>query len=105
MARRALEARRKREAEEDTANAKSAEQPENYVSQELARTRAQIAAAQDRLDKLVNGDPKDYKAVADALWRLREIERVLDCRPLPGSRRPGRERVTKESPSTAGPLD
>ena len=69
---------------------------DDYTVQRLARTRKQIEMLDEQLEEAP--DARAVKAIADALARLVEIERVLAGRPLPGSRRPGRERP-------AGPTD
>jgi hypothetical protein len=66
------------------------EQSTPYVVGRLARVRERI----DRVDGLLAEavDPLDLDRLARALSTLAELERVLDGRPLPGSRRPGKER-------------
>src|SRR5262245_61688509 len=60
----------------------------------LARVRARIESLLDLLEEQTNKSKPDGAQVdrlASALERLAELERVLDGRPLPGSRRPGRD--------------
>lgn len=78
---------------------------ELYRQTELARTRKEIDACQKAMESSRNGPARDYKALSDALWRLREIERVLAGRPLPGNYRPVREKVKRAAAGAAGPLD
>ena len=62
-------------------------QPEaNFTSRRLTRVREQL----ERLDRMAakEDDPKRIKELADATTRLSEQERILDGRPMPGSRRP-----------------
>lgn len=61
-------------------------EPDRFVASQLTRTRAQIEQLNEQFES--STDPKELKALADALARLCEIERVLDGRPLPGSRKP-----------------
>lgn len=110
-ARKSVLAREKREAEAEQAKAivgqlKAAaivEPCELYVTNRLQRTREQL----ERLDRdlAAADDPKAVKAICDAMRALSEIERTLAGRPLPGSRRPGRERSSKDQGQSAAPLD
>lgn len=64
----------------------------SYLAGRLARVRTQIAKIDELYDKAK--DPLDLDRLARAMSTLAELERVLDNRPLPGSRRPGKERST-----------
>lgn len=66
------------------------ETPSDYVSQRLARVRLQLARLDDLLDS--ETDPQKIDRLASAIARLAEQERQLANRPLPGSRRPPKER-------------
>ena len=66
-----------------------------YVSSQVARVRVQIERLAALLDKAQ--DPLDIDRLARALSVLRKDERVLDGRPEPGSRRPGKERNTQDA--------
>jgi len=61
-------------------------EPAGFVASQLTRTRKQIEQLNEQFES--STDPKELKALADALARLAEIERILDGRPLPGSRKP-----------------
>jgi hypothetical protein len=92
MAAKSHEARRQREAvrrmppQPPQATAQLAD----YVGERLVRVRVQL----DRLDKLMmtESDPQKLDRLASAQARLSEQERILDGRPLPGSRRPGKQK-------------
>jgi hypothetical protein len=75
---------------------------EKYRLERLARTREQIARLDAQL--LASNDPREIKALSDALKNFAEMERILRREPLPGSRRPGREKPERAS-GNAGPLD
>jgi hypothetical protein len=62
----------------------------SFAQLRLIRVRAQL----DKIDALMAecSDTKQLKELADAAHRLQEQERVLDGRPLPGSRKPAPER-------------
>jgi hypothetical protein len=68
-----------------------------YVTERLSRVRGQL----DRLDGLMatEKDPQRIDRLASAQYRLAEQERILSGRPLPGSRRPGREPARHERPA------
>lgn len=74
---------------------------EQYRTQRLARIREQLT----ELEGLLKGqvDWKAIKAISDAIARLSVIEQNLAMRPLPGSRRPGREKPVR-STGNASPL-
>lgn len=71
--------------------AQAAPSPPDYATLRKSCVRAQLA----RLDAmlLTETDPQRLDRLAAAQQRLSEQERILDGRPLPGQRRPGRERV------------
>lgn len=75
---------------------------EKYRLERLARTREQIVRLDAQL--LASIDPREIKALSDALKNFAEMERILRREPLPGSRRPGREKPSKSS-TASGPLD
>lgn len=64
---------------------------QDYVSGELAHVREHLA----KLDELIRleTDPNKLDRLSSAYTRFREEERKLDGRPLPGSRRPGKDRA------------
>lgn len=63
---------------------------DDYLAGQLARTRAQIERVSGMLEEATNDQA--IERLCRALGTLRESERILDDRPLPGSRRPGKER-------------
>lgn len=79
----------------------------DYVQEELACVRRQIAKLNRKLMR--EGDPQAINWLSQALSRLREQERVLDGRPLPGQLRPsskGNRGVTGQDTKTPiQPLD
>jgi hypothetical protein len=79
-----------------------AESPDKYTQDRIARTRRHIQGIDRQLE--ASDDPKEIKSLCDALARLEEIERILSGRPLPGSRRPGRDKPTKSTPAS-GPIE
>jgi hypothetical protein len=64
-----------------------------FTQARLERVRVQIA----RIDALLadEDDPKRLKELADALGRLADQERILAGRPLPGSRRPEKDKPAR----------
>ena len=97
-----LARKRKREAELARLAQKDAladlEPEEKHRLRRVARTREHI----ERLDRMLArcNEPKDLKAIADALAKMEEVERVLSNRPLPGSRRPKAEKADKPANPT-----
>jgi len=95
MAAKSAETRRKLREE----RAKAAQVPElpplpsealpGYLNERLVRVRAQL----DRLDAMLLHavDAQEIERLARAAGVLAEQERLLDGRPLPGSRKPGKE--------------
>lgn len=75
----------------------------SYVLARLARTRAQLAQLDGQLEAAK--EPRDVKAIADAIARLSEVERILAGRPAPGAYRPVREKAKRASAMESGPLD
>lgn len=73
----------------------------NYVTQRLSRVRAQL----DKLDEMIANetDAQTLDRLASAQARLSVQEFALSGRPMPGSRRPGREKPTR-GPVTGGSL-
>jgi len=73
----------------------------SYVIKRLSRVRAHL----DRIDALLaeESDPKRLKELAEASHKLAEQERVLDNRPLPGSRRPAPSSKSLTAPASSGP--
>lgn len=79
-------------------------QPEDeYRKARLKRTRTQLEALDKQLEAAA--EPRDVKAIADAIARLSEVERILAGRPAPGAYRPVREKVKRAAAGAAGPLD
>lgn len=74
----------------------------SFTELRLMRVRKQL----DRLDDMMfkEKDPQKLDRLASAQARLSEQERILDGRPLPGSRRPRPEKPTKDT-STVEPVD
>lgn len=63
----------------------------SYIQRSLLRVREQIEQVNKRMDEALTADVLDAGAIdrlANALTRLREMERVMDGRALPGSKRP-----------------
>lgn len=76
-----------------------------YLGRRLARVRAQIEWLSDQIDSELSKKQPDGQQLnwfCTALERLSELERTTDGRPLPGSRRPGRE-VTRRNALPADP--
>ena len=69
------------------------DQIDSFTFQRLMRVRAQI----ERIDALLadEDEPKQLKELADALTRLADQERILAGRPLPGSRRPEKDKPAR----------
>jgi hypothetical protein len=80
----------------------SAETADRYVAKRIVQVRRQIEGLNERLEAAV--DPKDIKALCDAISKLAELERVLAGRPLPGQRRPGKDAPARR-PATVLPLE
>lgn len=99
MARKATEAREKARKLRKGAGP---EDPAKYIALRLSRTRAQLF----RIDQLIETeqDPQKLDRLVSAQSRLSEQWRIFSGIPLPGSRRPGREKPTKNN-SASGPLD
>jgi hypothetical protein len=95
-AQRSAEVRKQRKLEAETAQeqAKQASailhrSATDHTEVRLIRVRAML----DKLDSMLSEetDPQKIDRLASAQMRLAEQERILDNRPLPGSRRPGKE--------------
>jgi hypothetical protein len=73
-----------------------------YVASRLTRVRAQLS----KLDQLIENetDPQKLDRLVSAQSRLSEQWRIFSGIPLPGSRRPGREKPQRSSPNS-GPVD
>lgn len=69
-----------------------------FLAERLVRVRKQL----DKLDSLIEEerDPNRLDRLASAQSRLSEQKRIMSGRPLPGSRRPARER-TRPAPMGA----
>ena len=74
-----------------------------YVAQRVVQTRAHIEMLDQRLQ--TTRDPRDIKAIADAIAKLQDTERILSGRPLPGQMKPGKAPVPRPSASALGPVD
>jgi len=77
----------------------------SYQAESLVRVRGHIEATQECLTNALQSPKVDAQAVdrlVNALTRLREQERILDGRPLPGSMRP--EKPSRKPSRTTGPL-
>jgi hypothetical protein len=99
------ERKRLEEIQEETER-KSATPKPDYVLNELSRTRTQIAKMNDRLDRaIVRGDARDLKFIADSVAKLREVERILDGRPLPGVNKPTSPPRKGSNSGQISPLD
>lgn len=76
---------------------------DTFAAKRLLRVRAQL----DRLDAELAAcsleDSKRVKELTDAQLRLSEQERILDDRPLPGSRRPSADRTSSQVASRPTP--
>lgn len=82
--------------------AETLEPRNSFVATRLRIAREQLCQLDEQLSQAT--DPKAIKAICDSIRAISEVERVLDGRPSPGSRRPGREKPSKASASS-GPLD
>lgn len=78
------------------------EDPSKYVAARLLRARVQLA----RLDEMIESedDPQKLDRLVSAQSRLSEQWRIFAGIPLPGSRRPGKEKTTRPATDT-GPID
>ena len=66
---------------------------DEYTARRISVTRKQIRLLDDQLASC--RIPKDLKAIADAIYRLSDLERQLSGRPLPGTLKP--ERAVKRA--------
>jgi hypothetical protein len=73
----------------------------DFPRQRLARVRVQL----DRLDEMMmkEKDPQRLDRIASAQAKLAEQERILDGRPLPGSRKPAANKPDRQRPPMADP--
>ena len=62
---------------------------DDYTQRRITVTRKQIRLLDDQLASC--RIPKDLKAIADAIYRLSDLERQLSGRPLPGTLKPERK--------------
>lgn len=108
MVAKAWEIRREREAQRRKSEESMASSDDGYRKASLARTREEVSECEKAMQSLRKAPPEDferkYKALTDALYRLREIERLLAGRPTPGNRRPGREQPAKRQAPGSGPM-
>lgn len=108
MSLRGHEAKRRR-AEEFRQRVETAERDPaiDYGVRRLARVRAQLDALDRAIERIIENprDSKGLKELVDAQTRLAEQERILAGRPLPGSRRPAREKAPRQEFRSSGPLD
>ena len=89
-------AKRLQDLQDATARAASATASEDdYPRKRLACVRAQLALIDARM--LTERDPQALDRLASAQSRLAVQEQNLAGRPLPGSRRPGRERAPQRT--------
>lgn len=102
MALRSHAKRKERMEELRKAAERPAQEESEYRLFRLTRTREQLLVLDKQL--VAETDPKSVKSICDAIARLCDVEQKLAMRPLPGSRRPGREKTERTS-SSAGPLD
>jgi hypothetical protein len=72
----------------------------DFHAKRLARVRVQLDRIDSELERCSLSDSKRIRDLTDAQLRLSEQERILAGRPLPGSRRPGREVRSAYRPST-----
>ncbi len=96
MAARSWEVRRKRALENPPSVPPAQPQPlpcDDYVSRSLARVREHLARIDAQLER--TKDEQAIERLVRARGVLGEQERVLDGRPLPGSRRPGKEKTER----------
>jgi uncharacterized protein (DUF1501 family) len=93
---RSAESRRLRAAVVADALPSEQEQPcSEYTIRRLSRTRKQIAQVDAMLER--EEEPRNVKALADALGRLTEIHRILSGQPLPGQLRPREPRAASQA--------
>jgi len=96
---------RRRERAAMLADAEPTEQPSQqdagYTAQQLTRVREHLARLDAQLE--ATKDPQAIERLVRARGVLGEQERILAGRPLPGSRRPGREKPVLVAP--VKPLD
>ena len=82
---------------------------DDYVARRLARVRAQLDTLDDLIAaEMASGKPDAQRLdrYASAQARLATQEQQLAGRPLPGSRRPGKDRGARPGPtSEVEPLD
>jgi hypothetical protein len=98
----AAEAKRIAQLEQLAAKAKL--QPSHeYLEQRIKNTRLTI----ERLEKLLMRakNTQDLDKLASALSKLADLERVLDGRPLPGTRRPKADRASSRASMPVEPME
>ena len=81
---------------------------DDYQSKQLIRVREQIDMLSDKLTEAMTADETDAGAIdrlANALNRLRDQERILDGRPLPGSKRPATEKPKRNQGQSFEPVE
>lgn len=89
-------AKKQREEQLARANAIAIEPADEiYRSQRLARVRKQLEKLDEMIEK--ERDPQKLDRLASAQARLSVQEFALAGRPMPGSRRPGREKPARKS--------
>lgn len=76
-----------------------------YVEKRIVQTRRQIESLDKRLERCK--DAKDLKFIADSIFKLAELERVLSGRPAPGQFRPvkGKSETKQDRKTALQPLD
>lgn len=80
---------------------------DSYREQRIQITRQHIELLDQKLAECES--PKDYKAIADAIYRLQEVEAKLSGRPNPGTLKPSSAKQPKSNslafPQPIGPAD
>lgn len=72
-----------------------------YAKQRLACVRAQLKRVDEMM--MTETDPSRIDRLASAQTRLSEQERILDGRPLPGSRKPAADKPARQRPAMVEP--
>ena len=75
---------------------------DEYTERRIRVTREQIRLLDKQLESC--DEAKDLKAIADAIYRLSDLERQLSGRPLPGTLKPERKAKTVQVWSEPEPV-